>query len=192
MIEHAESSTAAAILRNDDALSQALRDGITLNIEDIARLDHTQLATQGAISSTGTLSTAVFSSRECSVGTKPTSTGTDHPTIARLDKGKGKVKTRDSSSLSGTHGSASEAEVELQAVRRNNLIAMGDWADTELGSAQPLRGGARAKERQQIRRPPRRKKPIVVIEQHERGRERVDECVQPMVTLKTAGKKTSE
>jgi hypothetical protein len=69
---------------------------------------------------------------------------------------------------------------------------MGDWADNELGSGQPLRGAARAKERQQIRRPPRRKKPLVIIEQREHARDRFDDRVEPVVAHEAAGKRTSE
>jgi hypothetical protein len=169
MTEHAESSMATAISRNDDALSRALRDGLTLDLDDITRLNHASLSALDAVSSSGTSNTAVFSSHEESVVTKPTSAETDHGTYARVDKGKAKMNTGYCSSLSGTHGSASEAEAEQRILRRNHLLAMGDWASSELESSQPLRGAARAKKRQQRRYQPRRKKPVVVIEQSDRA-----------------------
>jgi hypothetical protein len=159
MSEHAESSTVSAILRNDDVLSQALRGANALDINDIARLNQAVPLPHDTLSSVGTSSTAVFSSRDESTVTKPTSTGTYH------NKGKGKLKTGYSSSLSGTHGSASEAEFSCTALRRDNLLAVGDWADSELDVPRPLKGTARAKERQQPRRKLKNKKPIVVIEQ---------------------------
>jgi hypothetical protein len=163
MSVHAESSTSAAILRNDDVLSQALRDGNTLDINDIARLNQVASTYHGALSSVGTSSTAVFSPRDESTVTKPTSTGTNY------NKGKGKLNTGYSSSLSGTHGSASEAEVNSTTLRRDSLLAMGGWAASELDLPRPLRGAARAKERQQLHRKLKHKKPIVIIEQDHRA-----------------------
>jgi hypothetical protein len=180
---HAESSTATAIFRNDDALSRALRNGTTLDIDDIARLNHTPLSAPEDVSSIGTSSTAVFSSLEESVVTKPTSAGTDHETYTRMGKGKAKLKTGYCSSLSGTHGSASEAEAERSFLRRNHLLAVGDWADTALESSQTLRGIARAKERQQPHRKPRHKKPTVVIVQSDRAGRHVDVVEQPTVPI---------
>jgi hypothetical protein len=167
---HAESSTTVAILRNDDALSQALRDKNILDINDIARLNQVASAHRNALSSVGTSSTVVFSSRDESTVTKPTSNGTNH------NKGKGKLDMGYCSSLSGTHGSASEVEVNCTTLRRDNLLAMGDWVDSELDTSRPLRGAARAKERQQPHRKLKHKKPIVVIEQDHRAGGHLGRC----------------
>jgi hypothetical protein len=78
------------------------------------------------------------------------------------------MKTGYASSLSGTYGSASEAELELTARRRNNLFALGDWADAELETTAPLKGKIRARDRRQTRHGSKQKKPIVVIEQEVR------------------------
>jgi hypothetical protein len=112
----------------------------------------------------------VFSSPNESTVTKPTSMGTN------LNKGKGKLRTGYSSSLSGTHGSASEAEVECTTLQRDDLLAIGGWADSELEASRPLKGTVRAKERQQPRRKHKCKKPIVVIEQDDRAGGHVDRC----------------
>lgn len=164
MSEHAESSAAATILRTNDPLSQALRHGTALDIDGIARLNRIVSSGPGDLSSVGTSSIGVFSSHEESTITKPTSTGTNLLSYERRDK----LKHDYASSLSGTHGSASEGDVECRALRRNNLIAIGDWADTETEHNRPLRGSARAKERQQVRRKLKYKKPVVVIEQNNR------------------------
>jgi hypothetical protein len=176
MSEHAESSTAAAIFRNDDVLSQALRGGNDLDINDIALLNQATFLPNDTLSSVGTSSTAVFSHHDESTITKPTSAGTQH------NKGKGKLRTVYSSSLSGTHGSASEAEVGCAVQRRDNLLAIGDWADSELDASRPLKGTVRAKQRQQPRRKPKHKKPIVVIEQDNRARGHADICNGPSLT----------
>lgn len=126
-----------------------------------------QMAAQSVdvVSSVGTSSTAVFTHREESTVTKPTSTSTYLRPKAPIAKGKGKLESGYTSSVSGNNGSASEAEVEHGALRRNSLFAIGDWADPQLNSSRPLKGTIRAKERVQTRGTSKRKKPIVVIEQ---------------------------
>ena len=116
-------------------------------------------------SSVGTSSTAVFTHREESTDTKPTSTNTYPRPKAPIAKGKGKLERGYTSSVSGNYGSASEAEVERGALRRNSLFAIGDWIDPHLSSSRPLKGTIRAKERVQTRGTSKRKKPVVVIEQ---------------------------
>ncbi|OAL06337.1 hypothetical protein IQ06DRAFT_78024 [Phaeosphaeriaceae sp. SRC1lsM3a] len=179
MSEHAESSTAAAILRNDDALSQALRRGTALDFDDIVRLGRTTMLAHDTMSSTGSSSTMVLSSHKKSITTKPTSTGTAQATY--IGKGKSKLKTESSSSLSGTHGSASEAELDERLLRKGNLLAMGDWANTQQDSTRPLKGDARAKERQQHSRKNKNKKPIVVIEQDNRQTHRFNQMDELVV-----------
>lgn len=179
MSDHAESSTAAAIFRNDDALSQALRRGTSLNIEDIIRLDHTTSPGHDTVPSSASSSTVIFSTHKKSVTTKPTSDGTDHATY--VGKGKGRVKSGYSSSLSGAHGSASEAEVNQRTSRRDNLMGLGDWAETLPDSTRILKGSVRARERQQLRRKAKNKKPIVVIEQESRPLLRLDQTAESVV-----------
>jgi uncharacterized membrane protein (GlpM family) len=86
--------------------------------------------------------------------------------VSHTSKGKGKQKIDYASSLEGTHGSASEAEVVRRLLCRNNLAALGDWADAELHPTRVLRGSARAKDRQHNYRRSKNKKPVLVL-QHE-------------------------
>jgi len=127
-------------------------------------------SSQDALSSVGSSSTTVFSSRKDSTTTKPTTADTSQPMATHKDKGKHKLKTGYASSLSVTYGSASEAEIERKALRRNTLIALGGWADTDLEPGRPLKGMVRARDRQQARRRQKQKKPIVVIEQTRHNR----------------------
>ncbi|KAF2830328.1 hypothetical protein CC86DRAFT_160030 [Ophiobolus disseminans] len=160
-------SAAATILRNVDPLSQALRNGDDLNVDEIAHLSKALSTSQDTLSSVGSPSTIVFSSRTESTVTKPTSADTSQQHSTHQDKGKRRVKSGYASSLSVTYGSASEAEVERRALCKDTLIALGDWADTELEHARPLKGVTRAKPRQQSRRMSKQKKPVIVIEQHD-------------------------
>ncbi|KAH8722638.1 hypothetical protein GQ44DRAFT_355182 [Phaeosphaeriaceae sp. PMI808] len=181
MSGNAKSSTAVGIFRNDDPLSLALRDGTACGIDDIARLNRAVSPVYAALSSLGTSSMAVFSSHEESTLTQPTSTGTNYLSNLPNDKGKGKCKVSYASSLSGTHGSASEVDIERKVLRRDNLLAMGDWADNELEHSRPLKGTARAKERQQPRRKGRHKKPVVVVEQNNRVHSLSETCTESVV-----------
>ncbi|EAT78314.2 hypothetical protein SNOG_14443 [Parastagonospora nodorum SN15] len=165
MSEDAGPSTRATLFRNDDALSQALRDVSSINLGDIVRLNQMAARSGDTASSVATSSTAVFTHREESTVTKPTSTDTYPRPKAPTAKGKGKLGGSFASSLSGNNGSASEAEVERGALRRNSLFAIGDWADPQPTSSRALKGTIRAKERLQIHGTSKRKKPIVVIEQ---------------------------
>ena len=107
----------------------------------------------------------MFSSRKESTTTKLTTVDTSQPTVPGHYKGKHKLKAGYASSLSVAYGSASEVEAERKALRRDNLIALGDWADTELEPGRALRGMVRAREPRPNRRKQKQKKPIVVIEQ---------------------------
>jgi len=81
------------------------------------------------------------------------------------------MRTGYASSLSAAYGSASEAEMEHTALRRNNLTALGHWADADLETTPPLKGRVRAKDRRQTRYRLKQKKPVVVIEQEVRPTE---------------------
>ena len=89
MSGHAESSAATVgILRNDDALSRALRNEVLLDIDEIVRINRALSPAHDALSSVESSSTAVFSSREESTITKPTSAGASHPTSTHNDRRK--------------------------------------------------------------------------------------------------------
>lgn len=163
MSGQAESSTAATILRNDDPLTLALRNGDALDIDDIARLDRAMSPAYDA-SSLGTSSSAVFTAHDNSTITKPTSTGTPYPNNGY--KGKGKAKASYPSSLSVAYGSGSEAEAQRNTVRRDALFAMGDWTAGDPVPTEPLKGSARAKTRRRSDRHVKHKKPVVKIIQH--------------------------
>lgn len=90
-----------------------------------------------------------------------------HPHKAYNGKGKEKARLSYASSLSATHGSASEPEVERRAVRRGDLLAMGGWAAHDAAPTPPLRGAVR-KERYPPRRTHGHKKPRVIIKQEAR------------------------
>ena len=158
MSDYAESSTAAMLSRCDDSMTLALRSEGSLDLEDIVRLQRAASPTDDILSSVGTTSIAVFSSRKESYGTKPTSGGTSYPLDLRNGKGKG-VATY-ASSLSATHGSGSEAE----AGQRDALIGIGDWTGDDPVTARPLKGAARARKRQRANRSSRPKKPVIIIQ----------------------------
>jgi hypothetical protein len=115
---------------------------------------------------------------------KLTSTGT------QPNKGKGKLRTCSGSLLSGIRGSASEAEVGFTAMPRDNLLAMADWADSELDASRHLKGTVRAKQREQPRQKPKHKKPTVVIEQDNRAGGHPDICNGPFLALRFCTKAT--
>lgn len=168
MSGQAESSTASTILRNDDPLSLALRNGAALDMDDIARLNRAVSPAHDALSSLGTASVAVFTACEESTVTKPTSIGTSHPNNIPKAGDKGKGRASYTSSLSVAHGSGSEAEAQHDAVLRDTLLAMGDWTAGGSVSADTLKGSARSKRRHHNTQQLKRKKPIVEIIQHEK------------------------
>ncbi|KAH7384698.1 hypothetical protein BKA66DRAFT_462693 [Pyrenochaeta sp. MPI-SDFR-AT-0127] len=132
-------------------------------MDEIAHLNRAMSPGHDAHSSLGTSSTAVFSTHDESTVTKPTSTGTVYP--HHIYKGKGKAKAPYASSLSVAHGSGSEADAQHQTTRRDDLLAMGDWAASDLNPAGILKGSARAKKRCQHGRCTASKKPSVKIVQ---------------------------
>ncbi|KAF1831756.1 hypothetical protein BDW02DRAFT_39151 [Decorospora gaudefroyi] len=160
------SSAAATILRNDNPLTQALRDGTDLELDDIIRLDRGSSSAYEASLSLGPPTGDVFTTQDDSATTQPTSLGTRYPTKVYNDKGKGKAKASHASSLSVAYGSGSEAEAQRQETRKDNLLGMGDWASASLIPNEPLRGAARAKTRRHRERQQKHKKPVVQIIQH--------------------------
>ncbi|KAF2130494.1 hypothetical protein P153DRAFT_430690 [Dothidotthia symphoricarpi CBS 119687] len=160
IVEPAESSTAAILLRNDDPLTRALRGRDAVDVEDLVRLARATSPTSDILPSLGSSSTAVFSSLGESTVTKPTSTGTSYPIYD--PEGKGKAKAPSISSLSATHGSGSEAEASDRAVREHALLAMGDWiANEDVAPVLPLKGTARAKQRTSNSLRHKHKKPVI-------------------------------
>ena len=153
MSDHAESS-AAAISRNDDLITIALRSEDSIDLDDIVRLARAVSPLHDVPSSLGTLTTTAISTFKESNGTKPTSTATSYPV-----EGKGKAVATYESSLSATHGSASEAEAE----KEQDFVGIGGWT----GDA-PLKGTSRArKRRQQTNRRSKQKKPVVIIQHND-------------------------
>ena len=132
-------------------------------MDEIARLDQATLPAQDALSSLESTSTAVFSIKDESTATKPTSTGTPYPNYVYRDKDKGRRKPPYASSLSVAYGSGSEAELEQHMARRDALLAMGDWATGDLIPNEPLKGAARAKTRNRHKWQPKQKKPVIGI-----------------------------
>jgi hypothetical protein len=163
LIEQAESSTAASILRNDDPLTQALRNGETLDLAEIARLNRV-LSPIHDTSSPGTVSAEVFSDQDDSTTTKLTSTGAPYQDSNHY-KGKGKAKASHASSLSVAYGSASEAEAQQHTIRRDALLEMGVWVQDDLISDMPLKDATRAKKRGHLKGRPKHKKPTVDVAQ---------------------------
>jgi hypothetical protein len=160
MSDYAESSTAAMLSRYDDRMTVALRSEGALELEDIIELQRAASPTHDVPSSVGTIPTAVFSSRKESNGTKPTSGGTSYP--LEHYRGKGKAVATYASSLSATHGSGSELDVEQEKA----LVGIGDWTGDGPVTPRPLKGAARARKRPRANRCSRQKKPVIVIQQH--------------------------
>jgi hypothetical protein len=166
MSAQASSSTATTILRNDDPLTQALRNGVALEMSDIVRLDRVASPISEASLSFESPTEDFFSAQDKSATTKPTSIGTSSPNNIHNDKGKGRAEASNASSLSVACGSASEAEIQRPEICREALLAMGDWATSSLVLDEPLRGTARAKARRHRDGPRKFKKPVVEIIQH--------------------------
>jgi hypothetical protein len=158
----AESSTAVMFSRNDDPMTRVLRSNAELAMDDLINLNRQLSPSPVDVCSSGTLTTAVFSSHEPSTVTKPTSAGTSYP----LDdyKGKGKAVATYASSLSADHGSGSDNE--LDCLQDNMLIGVGHWVPEGPVASRVLRGYARAGKRPRQGRHSRSKKPVVVIQQH--------------------------
>jgi hypothetical protein len=161
-----QASSTAAILRTSDALAEALRDEASMDLDDIARINRVMSPTYDASSIPGAPTEDLFSAQDKSTTTQPTSIDTSLPNITYNGKGKARVEASNASSLSVACGSASEAEAQRPDVRREALLAVGDWATATFVSEEPLRGAARAKTRRHRIGPRKIKKPVVEIVQH--------------------------
>ena len=110
--------------------------------------------------SVGSSPTAVFSSREPSIVTKPTSYGTNY--LAHDYNGEDKIDMTYPSSLSATHGSESEAEFEHDDASGDSLLGTGAWTSSHLAKSPCLRGDRRVRLSTRL---PGRKKHQVVLHQ---------------------------
>lgn len=162
MSDYAESSTAAMYARSEDPMSRILRSDADVDMDKLIILNRQASPSPFDVSTVGTLTTAVFSTHKPSTVTKPTTDGTSYP----LDdyKGKGKAIATYASSVSATHGSGSDNEIEL--LRDTALFGVGDWTEDGPGASRVLKGPARSRKRP---RRPKHKKPVVIIQQ-----ERID------------------
>lgn len=151
-------TAAAVLLRNEDPLTVALRSKTEsdFSLDELVDLNQTDQDFRQYASTLGTLTSTELSSQEESSVTKPTSAGTSYEIEGYIGMGKGKVVTTYASSLSATHGSASEAEVEQD----NALFGVGDQFESN-----PLRGAARARKRPRVSRSWKPKKVPLVIHQ---------------------------
>jgi hypothetical protein len=123
--EPAEPSIAAAFTRDNDILTMALRCKGTFDFDDLVHLDQARSLIGDTAASTSSASTGMPRSREASSDTKHTSIGTSYPLYD--PEGKRRDTVNYSSSLSVTYGSGSEAELEMEANQRIDLIGTGSW-----------------------------------------------------------------
>jgi hypothetical protein len=137
-----------------------------MDLDDIARITRVLSPTYDASSIPGTPTDGLFSALDKSTTTQPTSIDTSLPNNTYKGKGKARVEASSASSLSVACGSASEAEAQRPDVRREALLALGDWATATLVSDESLRGAARAKTCRHRVGSRKVKKPIVEIVQH--------------------------
>ncbi|KAF3050334.1 hypothetical protein E8E11_005424 [Didymella keratinophila] len=153
-------SVAFILGRNGDPLTLALRSGGELDHDDLLQLHEASSSTSTSL---GSSPTTVFSSREPSIVTKPTSYGTDYPT--HNYNGKGKAQVEYASSLSATYGSDSETEAEHDNTQRTALFGAGAWSSGQDSQDRCLRRAENSKIRLSKELPKRRKKIPVVIHQ---------------------------
>ncbi|KAF3044428.1 hypothetical protein E8E12_010564 [Didymella heteroderae] len=109
----------------------------------------------------------VFSSREPSIATRPTSYGASYPAHGYNKEGRG--NTVYAASLSATHGSESEPEAELSDALDAALLGTGAWSASHQAQGQLLRRHEHAKVRLSKSLPHRVKKLPVVLHQNNAG-----------------------
>lgn len=153
-------SVAFILGRNGDPLTLALRSSEELDHDDLSQLHG---ASFSASTSLGSSTTAVFSSREPSIVTKPTSYGTDYPAHHYNTKGKAQVEY--ASFLSVTHGSDSETEAEHDDAQRTALFGAGAWSSGQDSQNRCVRRAENSRIRLSKELPKRCKKIPVVIHQ---------------------------
>jgi hypothetical protein len=159
MSDYTNSYTAVMLSRNDDHISIALRSGGAIELEDLVQLQRTTSPNTETSSSVCT-PTSVFTSRNESSGTKPTSGGTSYP--LENYHGKGKAVATYASSLSATYGSGSEAEAEQDYA----LVGIGQWAGEGPATTRLPKERSKARKRPRENRSMKLKKPVIIV-QHE-------------------------
>lgn len=122
-------------------------------------------ASSSTTASTGSIPADVFSSHEPTIVTKPTSNGTDYPGYSYKYKDEADVIY--ATSLSASHGSASEIEVEHDDAPHDSFLHMGGWMSSYEAQDQCLRRPKYAKIRLSKNLPYRKKFPIDL---HQDGR----------------------
>ncbi|KAF2468568.1 uncharacterized protein BDR25DRAFT_55893 [Lindgomyces ingoldianus] len=157
-------------------MTRRLRAGGVLGINEIVYLHRVNSPLTVASSSTAPATTTVFSSHKESSGTKPTSAGTSY-----LVNGKDQPVKEYASSLSASHGSGSDTE--LEAIQDNFLFGVGGQFVDGPRAARTLKGPARTVKRPRAIRRPRAKKPVVMI--HQNGGASASEDEHPAVNQVT-------
>jgi hypothetical protein len=152
------SSIAAAFTRDNDPLTIALRCKGIFDFDDLVLLDQARSIICDTAASTSSAPTGVFSSREASSDTKHTSICTSYPLYD--SEGKRRDTVNYSSSLSATHGSGSEAELEMEASQRIDLIGTGSWMSNNSTSKSISKDSTRRRPRDRKRDGSRKKRSI--------------------------------
>lgn len=136
--------------------------------------DRLSQASSSTIESTGPVPAHVFSSHEPTIVTKPTSNGTDYPGYNYKYKDQADVTY--ATSLSASHGSASEIDVEHDDAPHDSFLHMGGWMSDHQAQDQCLRRPKHAKVRLSKNLPYRKKFPID-LHQHGRDLTSVDQGI---------------
>lgn len=142
--------------------------------------DRLSQASSSATTSVGSSPTAVFSSREPSIVTKPTSYGTSYP--AHGYNKQGKADSTYAASLSATRGSGSEAEVELDDALHTTLLGTGAWLSSPQAQGQVLRRREHARIRLSEVLHLRHKKPTIILHQRDRDVASSHQVAEPRTT----------
>lgn len=137
--------------RNDDPWS-------ALDLNRYHDEDRLSQASSPTTASTGSIPADVFSSHEPTIVTKPTSNGTEYPGYNYKYKDEADVTY--ATSLSASHGSASEIEVEHDDAPHDSFLHMGGWMSGHESQDHCLRRPKYAKIRLSKDLPYRKKFPI--------------------------------
>ena len=160
-------------------MTHALRSEGILTIDELVELNRQSSYVPLDLSSTGTPTSTLYTSTKPSTNTKPTSAGTSYRVDNHL--GKGTTNVNYASSLSATHGSESDSELDAS---RDTLLGVGGWAGAESGEVQLLKGPAKARRRPRpIRRLKEKKPPVVVHQEAVDSASDEDEDVPAMIQV---------
>lgn len=131
--------------------------------------------------STGSSPADAFSSHEPTVITKPTSNGTNYHGYNYMHRDKTDVTY--ATSLSASHGSASDEDIEHDDALHDTLLYMGEWSSSQRTQDRCLRKRENAKVRLSRTLPDRVKKPPIDLHQNGQHSTSVDrETVLPIET----------